>query len=258
MSTEALIKPVLPEDIERVLIGGDLSALNPSQRLIYYKAVCESVGLNPLTKPFDFLTLNGKLILYANKNATEQLRRVHGVSVYKLERDKTDDTYAVTAYGKDATGREDAALGVVTITNLRGDNLANAMMKAETKAKRRLTLSMCGLGMLDETEVETIPGAQRVALPLEPEDESQEPLPLSPQTLVDDAFRVRQEKFTKAMEEARKKLDDDETYFDVLRQRGFEDSFAVKDYDEMKAIYKEVMDLVAMQHLAQPTPEDDL
>jgi len=31
-----------------------------------------------------------------------------------------------------------------------------------TKAKRRVTLSICGLGMLDETEVETIPGAVRM------------------------------------------------------------------------------------------------
>jgi hypothetical protein len=30
-------------------------------------------------------------------------------------------------------------------------------MKAETKAKRRVTLSICGLGLLDETEVETVP-----------------------------------------------------------------------------------------------------
>ena len=29
-------------------------------------------------------------------------------------------------------------------------------MKCETKAKRRVTLSICGLGMLNETEVETI------------------------------------------------------------------------------------------------------
>jgi hypothetical protein len=29
-------------------------------------------------------------------------------------------------------------------------------MKAETKAKRRVTLSICGLGFLDETEVETL------------------------------------------------------------------------------------------------------
>jgi hypothetical protein len=30
-------------------------------------------------------------------------------------------------------------------------------MKAETKAKRRVTLSICGLGMLDESEVESLP-----------------------------------------------------------------------------------------------------
>ena len=34
------------------------------------------------------------------------------------------------------------------------------MMKAETKGKRRVTLSICGLGMLDETEVGSIPDAQ--------------------------------------------------------------------------------------------------
>jgi hypothetical protein len=33
-------------------------------------------------------------------------------------------------------------------------------MKATTKAKRRATLSICGLGWLDETEVETIPHAR--------------------------------------------------------------------------------------------------
>ena len=39
-------------------------------------------------------------------------------------------------------------------------------MKAVTKAKRRVTLSICGLGMLDETEVESIPGAK--AVPVDP------------------------------------------------------------------------------------------
>jgi hypothetical protein len=45
--------------------------------------------------------------------------------------------------------------------------MANALMKAETKAKRRVTLSICGLGMLDESEVESIPGAavEPLALP---------------------------------------------------------------------------------------------
>ena len=43
-------------------------------------------------------------------------------------------------------------------------NLANAQMKAVTKGKRRLTLSLCGLGWLDETEIETIPTAKAVTV----------------------------------------------------------------------------------------------
>ncbi|RYE14076.1 MAG: hypothetical protein EOP45_20185, partial [Sphingobacteriaceae bacterium] len=40
------------------------------------------------------------------------------------------------------------------------------MMKAETKAKRRATLDLLGLGILDETETESIPGSvQKVDVP---------------------------------------------------------------------------------------------
>jgi hypothetical protein len=44
----------------------------------------------------------------------------------------------------------------VPLGNLKGDALANALTKSETKAKRRVTLSIAGLGWLDETELETI------------------------------------------------------------------------------------------------------
>ncbi|MFM1889700.1 MAG: hypothetical protein RLZZ565_457, partial [Planctomycetota bacterium] len=60
--------------IEQVLISGDLSRLTAEQRNIYYKSVCDSLGLNPLTRPFDYITLNGKLTLYARKDCTDQLR----------------------------------------------------------------------------------------------------------------------------------------------------------------------------------------
>jgi hypothetical protein len=36
-------------------------------------------------------------------------------------------------------------------------------MKAETKAKRRVTLSICGLGFLDESELESVRGARVVS-----------------------------------------------------------------------------------------------
>ena len=69
---------VAPEVPERVAVSGDLSGLSAAQRLAYYQAVCQSLGLNPLTKPFEYLTLNGTLRLYALRDCADQLRRLRG------------------------------------------------------------------------------------------------------------------------------------------------------------------------------------
>lgn len=145
------------EIIEAVVARGDLGKLNPDERSQYYAQVCKSVGLNPLTRPFEYLTLNNKLVLYARKDCTDQLRQIHNVSVTDLIETERDGVFVVTAKVVNANGRADAAKGAVTIIGLKGDALANALMKAETKAKRRATLSICGLGFLDETELDTIP-----------------------------------------------------------------------------------------------------
>ena len=153
--------------IEAVIAKGDLAQLTPQERVNYYRATCESLGLNPLTKPFEYITLNGKVTLYARKDAADQLRKAQGVSIVKLEREKIDGLYVVTATAQDANGRQDSAIGAVNIEGLKGDALANAMMKAETKAKRRVTLSICGLGWTDESEIESIPNAQAVVVDAE-------------------------------------------------------------------------------------------
>jgi len=151
---------LLPE--ERALLNGDLSQLKPDQRANLIVRVCESLGLNPLTRPFEYITLNGKLTFYARKDAMEQLRRIHGVSITKLERETIDGVLVITASASDKSGRTDSSIGAVPIGSAKGEALANVYMKAETKAKRRVTLSICGLGMFDETEVAAIPGAYPV------------------------------------------------------------------------------------------------
>ena len=153
--------------IESVLVAGDLAKLTGDQRLAYYQRLCESLGLNPLTQPFQYLQLSGKLVLYATKSCTEQLRQLHGVSITGVTSAQVGDVYTVTATAQDKAMRTDCATGAVAIAGLKGDALANGLMKAETKAKRRVTLSLCGLGILDESEIETIPGAVRMpaALP---------------------------------------------------------------------------------------------
>ena len=147
--------------IHNLLVAGDTSRLNADQKTEYYMRTCKTLGLNPVTRPFEFIKLNGKEVLYAKKDATEQLRKLNGVSVESMDGKTVADVYIVTVKVKDASGRTDIATGAVNIANLKGDSLANATMKAETKAKRRATLSICGLGILDESELETIPTREK-------------------------------------------------------------------------------------------------
>lgn len=161
MSEQALAIKMDDATLENVLISGDLSKLTSPQRVQYYKKVCESLGLNPFTKPFEYITLNGKLTLYAKKDATDQLRSIQGVSIDDVDITETATQFIVKVKGHNRDNRQDVEVGVVNKGDMNG-NLANAQMKAVTKGKRRLTLSLCGLGWLDETEIETIPTAKPI------------------------------------------------------------------------------------------------
>lgn len=143
-----------------LVLNNDLSKLSEPQRVEYYKLVCERVGLDPVTKPFDLITLQGKLVLYANKGVTAQLTASRNLRVEIVSKEIINGLYCVTARATKPDGASTEDIGAVTIGGLTGDAAANAMMKAITKAKRRAVLSVCGLGMMDESEVETIPAHQ--------------------------------------------------------------------------------------------------
>lgn len=164
MSRPAEGRDVDASIVERVLVAGDLARLSPQERVSYYLTVCRSVGLNPLTEPFKYIQLNGKLTLYATKNCTDQLRQNHSVSVTGTRRETTEGIHVVTAAVRTLSGRSDEDIGAVSIKGLAGENLANALMKATTKAKRRATLSICGLSFVDESEIEAIPDARHVVV----------------------------------------------------------------------------------------------
>lgn len=154
-------EPILHDaELWDIVSSGDLKALNPKQRSDYYLFRCRQEGLNPASQPFTYLVLNGKGVLYGNKTAADQLRKVHGITITKVE--CIDDgeyiTYEVTVKGPD--GRTDFEIGSVHVGAAKGPERANAKMKALTKAKRRATYSICGTGVLDETEVETIVGGR--------------------------------------------------------------------------------------------------
>jgi hypothetical protein len=156
METKALAIPA--EVMSSLILRGDISGLNSEQRVQYVSALCERIGLDPLTQPFKILKLQGKEMLYADKGCGQQLCKIYNISTEVTKKEKVEDVYVVTVRAKlgDRFTDED---GAVTIGNLKGDMLANALMKAVTKAKRRAVLAIVGLGMLDETEIDTIPNA---------------------------------------------------------------------------------------------------
>lgn len=165
MTTTALasVETLGASALEQIVAHGNLASLSPADRTSYYLNLCQALGLNHLSRPFQYLQLSGKLTLYATKDASDQLRAKHGVSVKLDDGREVRGVWLVKAHAALPSGRTDESTGAVTIEGLKGDALANALMKTESKAKRRVTLSICGLGsMMDETEIETVKDARRV------------------------------------------------------------------------------------------------
>ena len=154
------IPTVSTEDIEKALTIGDLAKMPPEVRIRYYLATCQSAGLNPMTQPFTPMKNQaGQIVLYANKECAEQLRKRDRISVRVLSREREDTIYIVTVAASTPDGRCEESQGIVDITGLKGVNLANAMMRAETKAKRRVTMALCGLGFQSDDEWAGVPVA---------------------------------------------------------------------------------------------------
>ena len=154
-----------PDVIHSIVLKGDMSGLSQEQAVAYYNYRCQQVGLDPSAKPFDLLTLNGKKLLYANAGATQQLCAVHKLSVSIINRERFEGVYLVSVRVTGQDGRVTENDGAVELDSERIGR-ANALMKATTKAIRRTVLAHCGLGMMDETEVETIPNAVTTPMPM--------------------------------------------------------------------------------------------
>jgi len=148
--------------LEKVLLQGDLSKMTPMERVHHYKTVTTSLGINEWTKPFEYIMLNNKLTLYATKNCTDQLRKLNNISIEIKQAEIKDGIFIVIAKATTPDGRSDEDIGAINIAGLKGDAYTNSIMKAYTKAKRRVTLSICGLSFVDESEIETIPNTQKI------------------------------------------------------------------------------------------------
>lgn len=145
----------LAEVVRAIAATGDFSRLTDEQRGDVVLTVCRSLGLNPIAKPFEFLRLNGKMVLYATRGATDQLAAIHRIN-RKIVRGPEVTTILkkeVVIAVCEAThpnGRVEQSTATCDAADACG--VTNVLMKVETKAKRRATLAILGLAVLDEME----------------------------------------------------------------------------------------------------------
>jgi len=164
MSEMPASSPGLSAEKEALVWAGDLTRLTPDEKNMYYRRRCDACGLDPNTQPFLYVTLSGKLVLYATKAATEQLSMRRQISLAVVSKGFEDGCYEVWYRASDASGRSVENMGAVFCDTLKGESLVNAKLKAITKSIRRTVLAFAGLGMLDETELDDIPGANKVSI----------------------------------------------------------------------------------------------
>lgn len=161
---ETALVPAQDQSLEKaahLMVTGDISKMTMVQKADFLTQLAKAYGLSPFPRPFELIPgRNGKEIIYANKSCTDQLRKIYGVSleivyagVFKIGETENPSVYTVRARATDKEGRTDESVGSVSIAGLGPEDLANATMRCETKAKRRVTLSVCGLSFLDESEV---------------------------------------------------------------------------------------------------------
>jgi hypothetical protein len=135
----------------------DLESLTEEQRQKYYLDACQHYSLPPELSALAFIwmeTGDGKrnLTLYAKKAATDIIRANKQISTTKLTKDEGRGYVAWIVEGKDATGRTEMAVGSASTEGLKGTQLATAVMLAQTRGTRRMTLQFVG-GLLDESEL---------------------------------------------------------------------------------------------------------
>src|SRR5262245_25097332 len=121
MNAVTTAEPVSAQTLEHVLGTGDISKLTVGQRVEFMARTCQSLGLNPLTRPFRFLALNGQIQMYATRDCTDQLRKIHKINLQVVDKQQDGDVYIVTVRAQTPDGRQDEDIGAVTLGRLQGD-----------------------------------------------------------------------------------------------------------------------------------------
>ena len=149
----------------KLVIQHDLSKLSPEQVTQYLRDVSEFIGLDPDLNGLDTIWMENEngpgksLAVYARRGTAEILRSINNIEVSSLTSQITSESAIFTAVGRNGQARQEIAIGSKSLRGLSGKAYDNAVMTASTRALRRLTMQFTKLGILDESEIESIQGS---------------------------------------------------------------------------------------------------
>lgn len=147
--------------MSKLKIIHNLDSLTKEQIDQYLRDISEHLGIDPDLNAFDVIRMDSRLQVYARRGTTDMLRESMGIEVSSIDLLDIPGSATFRATGRKAhvsapnPTRQEIAIGSCAIAGLTGQKLSDAIMTAETRAGRRLTLKFTGLGILDVSEVPT-------------------------------------------------------------------------------------------------------
>lgn len=156
------ITPALQDAaVQQYIIKQDISALSKPMQVAFYVAECKRLRVDPASHPIDLLKdKEGRLKPYYNSECATQMENDRNVSCTPVNQgfltDEDDRFYFAEVKATGPDGRSKTRKGIISVKGLKGQEKANAMMKAETKANRRATLALLGMSTADEGDGQVI------------------------------------------------------------------------------------------------------
>lgn len=166
MSTELV--SMTSASVKEYFRSGNVAQLKEAEKDFVLAKLCEKYNLDPILRPFDLIDFRGVQKFYMTASATNQLANAKSLSrtVESLEIDPVSMlAKCIVKVSEPSTGRVEMSHGFISLSKfqaptkeelaskkfepkrvmLEGDDLANALLKLETKTKRRATLSFFGV-----------------------------------------------------------------------------------------------------------------
>lgn len=149
--------------IKEYFRSGNIAQLSADEQDFIKAKLCERYNLDPILRPFELISFSGgQQKFYMTASATNQLANALSLTreIVQLEIDEQRMIAKCTVKVSSPSGRSETCNAFIAISKfqqpkerggiptkvlLEGEDLANTLMKLETKAKRKATMSFFGI-----------------------------------------------------------------------------------------------------------------